>query len=572
MIRRVLAPAGAALAAGLLAACAARFPAPLPAPRAPELRPAPGGTLRVGRSWLRGTGPGEGVLVGRLEGEPRELGLALGRLGRSRMAAQEAHLHRLFAEMMPGDLKRALVLGLLRVQMRGLAREIPPDIVRSIVGLADGYEPVTPPGRRPARERVLGLHALHDVSQRFVDAPALAAACTGFVAAGSGTRDGRVLLARNFDFEGGALFDRQKVVWVAAPAGKIPHLSVGFSGMLGVTSGFNREGIGVAINAISGGETGTSGAPITLVLLDVLQNARTLEEAVERIRRARVFVSDLVFVAEAATGRAVVVEKSPGAVAVREMGPEGLLPATNEPESPAIRASARPLPAGSTSRKRRARLDELLRLRAPLDVPGAAAILRDREGVGGVPLGPGNRNAIDGLIAAHSVVLDLSARRAWVAAAPHTLGAFVPVDLEAVLADAEGVSAVSSESPLPEDPFLSSGGWDRYRAARGELLGARALSSRGEWAAARERAERAHALSPGFVEATGRLAEACARLGEKERALALLGEALARDPAPAPFREGLEALRRALVSGAPLPPPEAIPSVVEPDELLELAR
>jgi tetratricopeptide (TPR) repeat protein len=165
------------------------------------------------------------------------------------------------------------------------------------------------------------------------------------------------------------------------------------------------------------------------------------------------------------------------------------------------------------------------------------------------------------------VVLDLTARRAWVATAPHTLGDYVPIDLEAVLADRGGREPVSGERPIPADPFLVSGDWDRYRAARRELLAARALSAKGEWSAARERLARAHALSPGFLEATGRLAEACAHADERERALALLDEALAHDPGPAPLRSGLEALRDAITGGGPLPSP-ALPAILEPDEMM----
>jgi hypothetical protein len=509
--------------------------------------------------------------VGRLEGDSYRLGLAAGRLGRTRIAAQEAHLHRLLAALIPGDLKRLALREAIAFQMRRLDRYIPQELLREIAGLADGYEPTRTPGGRRAWRRILDMHALHDVSQRFVDSPAIAPACTGFVAGGPATRDGHLLLARNFDFEAGHIFDREKIVWVVAPEGRIPYVSVGFAGMLGVMSGFNREGIGVAINAVSGGETAGSGLPTTLLVLQVLENDRTLEEAVDRIRRAEVFVSDLVFVAEARSGRAVIVEKTPDASAVREITPAGLLGASNTPETPEVLARTRTSPPGSTSKKRGARLHELLKTRPPLDVPAAVAILRDRQGPGGVSLGPGNRNAIDAMIAAHSVVFDLTARRAFVATAPHTLGAYVPVDLEAVLADRGGGASVSPEAPIPADPFLTSGGWDRYRAARAELMEARYLAERGAWRQALAHLSRAHDLSPGFIEATGHLAEAHARLGERAAALALLSEALSHDPAPAPFRTALEALRSALVAGAPLPA-ALLPTVLEPDEMLAAAR
>ncbi|HEX7528935.1 MAG TPA: C45 family peptidase, partial [Thermoanaerobaculia bacterium] len=448
-----------------LLACAPRRPDAAPRAAAKDVAPEVlGGVHRLGTSWLSEE---PGILVGRFTGAPYDLGYAFGRLARPWIRSQETHLEEFFRVLIPGGLRRSLIRQLSAFRLRGLPEAIPDDLLVAIAGLADGYEPVPPPSGWNAYRRILDMHALHDVSQRFVDAPALAAACTGFLAKGA---DGSLLLARNFDFEGGGIFDRQKLVSVVVPADGIPYLSVGFAGMLGVVSGFNREGIGVAINAISGGETAASGTPMTLLLAEVLAKESTFEGATARLSSAKVFVSDLILLGDAKSGRFAVVEKSPSAFAVRAgMGETGaFLAATNEPEDPRVRRGARALPPGSTSRKRRARLDVLLReRRGSLDVPSAITILRDRRGADGRELGPGNRNAIDASIAAHSVVLDLTHRRAWVAAAPHPLGPYLPVDLEAVLASLGGPPPRAA--PFPADAWLSTGGYGRYLEAREAL-------------------------------------------------------------------------------------------------------
>ncbi len=557
-------------AAALLGACAPSRPAGAPAAAAPDPRVETNGAVRrLGSSWVAPVvppGSESGILVGRFVGAPYDLGLASGRLTRPWIRSQETHLETLFAALIPGGLKRSFIRQLAAFRLRALPGEIPPDLLVSIAGLADGYEPVPPVSGWNAWRRMLDLHALHDVSQRFVDAPALAGACTGFLAR---TPDGGVLLARNFDFEGGDVFDRQKLVSVVRPDGKIPYLSVGFSGTLGVVTGFNREGIGVALQAIAGGETAGSGEPVTLLLADVLRNEATFEGAVARLRAARVFVSDLILLADAKTGRIAVVEKSPSAVAVRETS-GAWLAATNEAEDAAVKARARALPEGSTSRKRRARLDVLLSQEgSSLDVARAIAILRDRAGARGEDLGHGNRNAIDASIAAHSVVLDLSRRRAWVAVFPHTLGAYVPVDLEDVLA-ADGGPPVPAAAPMPPDPWLGSGGFGRYREARAALAEVRALErgARAGWLeAAFAAASRAHALAPDFPEATAKLGEMELRLGDRARARALLDEALARDPGPAPVRAAAARWREAAARGGALPK-DGIPTVPTPDELI----
>jgi tetratricopeptide (TPR) repeat protein len=561
-------------AVALLGACAPSRPAGAPEAAAPDAAVETRGDVRrLGASWVASAAsPGSppGILVGRFSGAPYDLGLAFGRLTRPWIRSQETHLDTLFTALVPGGIKRSFIRQLSAFRLRTLPDEIPPDLLVSIAGLADGYEPVPPASGWNAWRRMLDLHALHDVSQRFVDAPALAAACTGFAAR---TPDGGVLIARNFDFEGGDVFDRQKLVSVVAADGKIPYLSVGFSGMLGVVSGFNREGIGVALQAIAGGETAGSGTPVTLLLADVLRNESTFDGAVERLRRGKVFVSDLVLLADAKSRRIAVVEKSPSAFALREAS-AAWIGATNEAEDAGVKARARTLPSQSTSKKRRARLDLLLAEKgASLDVAGAVTILRDRRGTDGADLGPGNRNAIDASIAAHSVVFELGRRRAWVAVAPHTLGPYVPVDLDTVLGSSGGPPAPAGEA-VPADPWLVAGGFDRYRRARAALAEARRAEKDGGdgWLeAAAASAGRAHALSPGFAEAAAKLGELELKRGNRERALALLDEALARDPGPAPLRAAVLRWRDAAARGDP-PPKEPIPTVPTPDELIAERR
>lgn len=557
-------------------ACAPRRPSTAPGRPVPLSVEDRGGVSRVGRSWLRWAGPGSGLLVGRFEGTPYALGTAFGRLTGPRIAVQEQQLEWLFRAFIPNGLLRGGLRQLFSFRLRGLADRIQPDLLLTIAGVADGYEPEPPASGWSAYRRMIDLHALHEVSQRFVDAPYLESYCTGFLATGKATRDGGVLLARNFDFEGGDVFDREKVVSIMVPAGKIPYLAVGFPGMVGVVSGFNREGIGVAVQSIAGGATANVGEPVSLLLADVLQSERTFEGAVERVRNARVFVSDMILLGDGKTGRIAVLEKTPTAFAVRDAGPGGWIAVTNEAEAEAIRRTGLALPPGSTSKRRAARLTSLLSRTAPdggLDVPAAVAILRDRRGASGADLGPGNRNAIDALIAAHSVVFDLTARRAWVATAPHALGAYVPIDLDAV-AGIGDPARLSTVAALPEDPLLLSGDYDRYLAARRALSRLRVLEAEkpaGWQAAAVREMEAAHAVAPAFVEVTARLGELLARAGARERALGLLDEALAHEPAPEPFARGIARLRDAVAAGGPLPPPGLAVSLT-PDETIEETR
>jgi isopenicillin-N N-acyltransferase-like protein len=560
----------------LAVACSPQRPVTAPAAREARSPEKKNGVVFLDGGWLSRLGGERGFWLGRFEGEPYPLGYVFGRLTRERIRAQETHLERLFTALVPSGFARWWILQASAFRLRHTDRQIPPDLLLSIAGVADGYEPLPPASGWPAYRRTLSLHALHDVSQHFVDAPALSSACTGFLATGTATKDGHLLLARNFDFEGGEIFDDEKIVSIVVPAGRIPYLSVGFSGMLGVVSGFNREGIGVALQAIAGGETAGSGTPMTLLMADVLENDATFEAAVDRIRKAHVFVSDLVLIGDGKTGRMAILEKTPSGFFVREPGNAQWLATANEAGADLLGAKEgrkRPQPTTSTSAPRLARLRQLLADSSlfPLDASRAVTFLRDRRSVSGAELGPGNRNAIDALIAAHSIVFDLTARRAWVAAAPHTLGPYLAVDLGAVLSRPDGPpSAIES---IPADPWLSDGTWERYRAAREALLAARRATHErsGTLETARAKAEEAHRLSPAFVDATAILGECEARAGHHERALALLDEALAHDPAPAPLRHAVRSLHDALTNGTALPK-VSLPVVLAPDELIEENR
>ena len=261
------------------------------------------------------------------------------------------------------------------------------------------------------------------------------------------------------------------------------------------------------------------------------------------------FVSDIYLLADGKTGETAAVEKTPTASAVRrgeKPAPRGQ--SSRDPEF----AGAAAISGSSTSRYRRRRLDELVSpLSGRLDIALSAAVLRDRRGLGGREIGPGNRNAINGLIASHSVVFDLSARRAWVAAAPHGLGEFVAysLDLGAAADPNDRRFGELASSSIAPDPWLLSGGYAAYKAARELTFSGRNDLKHKRPGDALDKADQGLLLAPGFAEALALRAEALAAEGRFEEARKSAELALARDPAPPPFARSLEALRAAAASG-----------------------
>jgi hypothetical protein len=92
--------------------------------------------------------------------------------------------------------------------------------------------------------------------------------------------------------------------------------------------------------------------------------------------------------------------------------------------------------------------------------------LRDRRGLNDGKLELGDRSAIDAMIATHGVVFEPASKRLWVSESPHLLGRFVSFDLAEFLAPSLTPEALPELPTLNQDPLLTSGDYERWRASR----------------------------------------------------------------------------------------------------------
>src|SRR5690606_963794 len=129
--------------------------------------------------------------------------------------------------------------------------------------------------------------------------------------------------------------------------------------------------------------------------------------------------------------------------------------------------------AESHSKYRFDRMHELMAQTPKLTPADAAAMLRNKEGIGGVDLGYGNEKAINQLLAHHAGIFQPEDRRMWVAAAPYQLGEFVAYDLDEVferLASMNTDGALAADSlNIPADPFALSADFRHYEEFRVEM-------------------------------------------------------------------------------------------------------
>lgn len=488
------------------------------------------GRQRLGSSWFLAR---EGRSTMYLEGDPYSLGYANARLASDWMYEQEESLIATVREFLPSDLQFWGITLLVLTNNRSLPDYVPEEYQLEIRGLADGSEDPFP-DYGPRYHRILNYHAAHDISHWVWDKPVIG--CNALAARGAWTANGHLLVARNFDFEAGRSFDRNKIIALFRPEEGQAFLSVVWPGMAGAVTGLNDQRIYCSINGAHSADRGRIGTPSSLVVRRVLQYSSSLEEAIEIIRNAQVFVADSYLVADGGTGEAVVVEKTPAATAVRRMK-DGLVLQSNHFESEELAADEgnQEYMRVGTSLARHARLRELTdRAKGELDPPRLVEIFRDRMAAGDTPLCVGNRGSLNAMIATHSIVADITAGVLWVSRGPHQLGEFDRYTIEGFGAE--------QEAPIPADPGLADGTHERLVRARGLLEDAQRMA--GEMGMHFEAALTADVvleLVPGDPDALTLLAE-CAEAGDDPGgALDAYRRALAAHPPFPEHRESIEA-------------------------------
>jgi hypothetical protein len=495
------------------------------------------GKIWLGKSWV---GEREGLTVIYLKGSPFEIGYADGVL----MQATMHTLENQFLEMIRGYVPQHWVMEILKnyviYRNRHLSDFVPLDYRTQIYATTLGC-PDIHPEEGNFYNRLLNYHAAHDVSYMMIDNPFISAraGCTAFGAWGNATENKHLITGRNFDWEAAEVFSTNRVVEMCEPDGKIPFISLSWAGMAGVVSGMNRAGVSVTVNGAPSKLPDTTATPVAIVAREIMERAHNLDEALNILRDAKVFVSTLWLVGSRADGKFVVVEKTPGATNVRE--PEGdSIVCPNHFETAGLKDDARNTNymAEATSVSRETRLKELLRQSdGKIDPALSAEFLRDRNLPGGVFAGDGNRATLNAFIATHATVMDLSDGIFWAASPPNQLGKFVAFD----------VSDFSRELPektIPADATLTDGEYEKAEQAKIILVdGLRALKNKNAQAAL-DLADKAETLNPGFYQNATLRGRALFALNRKDEAAKSFEKALAGHTAFLKEKQELETLLR----------------------------
>jgi isopenicillin-N N-acyltransferase-like protein len=289
------------------------------------------------------------------------------------------------------------------------------------------------------------------------------------------------------------------VVTIAKPEGRLAWAGVGWPGQLGVVTGINAESIAVMVDPARTSDVRVPRAarPVGLLARTVLEQARTLDEAIKLIEGTPTLGSAVIAVVDGTSGKWVQIERTPSK-AIVERSPKspalGDVLTTNALASDPENDRARRMLPTQSRVERAARL-----LRAPLaDLAAMAAILRDARATDDSPRPPGHRGVIDDGRAVQTVILDPASLALWVAD-PSAAGRMRAFDLRHELR-AEGDRAAPA-ADLAADASAEPDRLATLRAARADLRIARGALHAGDLRRASEACARARARAPQLPEA-----------------------------------------------------------------------
>ena len=151
--------------------------------------------------------------------------------------------------------------------------------------------------------------------------------CTAFALE---TPDGKILHARNLDWwtENAALSQYTATTrFVGAPAGEFT--TIGWPGFVGAFSGIAPGRFAVTLNAALSPDQARPATPVVLLLRTVLEEARSFNEALDRLANTLLPCDCLLLLTGVRAGELVVIERTPSRHALRH-ATDGFVCVTND--------------------------------------------------------------------------------------------------------------------------------------------------------------------------------------------------------------------------------------------------
>jgi hypothetical protein len=165
------------------------------------------------------------------------------------------------------------------------------------------------------------------LAQCFLDLSPMTA-CSTITLPASASPDGVARFGRNLDFPSFGIADKASVVLIYRPEGRYAFASIAWPGMVGVLTGMNEHGLTLANMEVRRIPRAPTAMPYTLLYRSVLEQCRTVDEAIEFLRNTPRQTANNLMVMDASGARAVV-EITPEKVVVRTADESTALISTN---------------------------------------------------------------------------------------------------------------------------------------------------------------------------------------------------------------------------------------------------
>lgn len=401
-----------------------------------------------------------------VSGDPLEIGQKTGVLTKELYAFQEQSFMNLITDFIPSDKRRKFLFKVLKYYNRDLHKYVKNEYKAQIYGLSESansrYDSLI-----DKYNRNLFLHGAHDIGHAMHDL--MLVGCSSLAVWDNKSEDGGLLIGRNFDFYANDDFAKNKIVSFIKPTSGFPYMSVTWAGMIGVSSGMNLEGLTVTINAGKSSIPLKAKTPISLVALEILQYASTIEEAVEIAKNKKVFVSESIMIGSSKDHRVVLIEISPKKFGVYEVQNQPYLACTNHFQSEEYKDDKRNNKQKTESHSvyRFEKIDEQLQVQNQLNPKKMIDLLRDKNGLKNSEIGYGNEKALNQLLAHHAIVFQPDKRLVWVSSNPYQLGEFTAYDLNKIFTDSISNFTLNVDSlRIEKDQFLATKEYQNYEQYR----------------------------------------------------------------------------------------------------------
>jgi hypothetical protein len=112
--------------------------------------------------------------------------------------------------------------------------------------------------------------------------------CSAFAAFGAATKDGKLIVGRNFDYAGFGLEDGLPLILQEIPTGENagrPFVTIGYAGILNGWTAMNADGLCASNNTLFGGADKLEGMSTCFLLRKIVERCKTVEEGVSLIEK-----------------------------------------------------------------------------------------------------------------------------------------------------------------------------------------------------------------------------------------------------------------------------------------------